>query len=125
MSNGIRLPQSLQTLTHEVMTADSNGVDYDVWTWTPPGYEHSDQSYPLLIILDGGMFMGGAIDTVALMSSIGEARPAILVGVSTAPPGVHGIQRTIDYSAEACRVNTGSIPQRLAWQVIHLVVTSP
>jgi predicted alpha/beta superfamily hydrolase len=100
VSTGIKLPQSIQALSHEVLKADSNGVDYDVWTWTPPGYEQSDQPYPLLILLDGDMFMGGAIDTVALMSSIGEAQPAIVVGVTTAPPGNHMIQRTIDYSAE-------------------------
>ena len=100
MNTGIRLPQSMQDLTHEVVTADGNGVDYDLWIWTPPGYEQSDQPYPLLILLDGGMFLGAAVDMVSLMSTIGEARPAIVAGISTAPPGVHGIQRTIDYSAE-------------------------
>ncbi len=91
----------MQRLTHQVIKAQSNGVDYDVWTWTPPIYDDSSDSFPLVILLDGEMFMGGAIDTVALMSTIGEARPAIVTGVSTAPPGNHGIQRTIDYSAEA------------------------
>ena len=100
MNTGVRLPQAMQDLTHEVVTADGNGVDYDVWTWCPPAYEQSDQPHPLLILLDGGMFMGAAIDTVSVMSTIGEAKPAIVVGVSTAPPGMHGIQRTIDYSAE-------------------------
>ncbi len=100
MNTGVKLPQSMQNLTHEAVTADSNGIDYDVWIWTPTGYEHSDQPYPLLFLLDGGMFMGSAIEIVSLMSTIGEARPAILAGVSTAPPGEHAIQRTIDYSAE-------------------------
>ncbi|MYE11768.1 MAG: alpha/beta hydrolase [Gammaproteobacteria bacterium] len=100
MTTEARLPLSMQDLTHEVVTADSNGIDYDVWTWRPPGYEQSDQPYPVLFVLDGAMFMGTAIETVSVMSTIGEAKPAILVGVSTAPPGAHGIQRTIDYSAE-------------------------
>jgi len=95
----VRLPQNLNSLSHETITAESNGIDYDVWTWIPPGYEQSDHAYPLLFLLDGDMFMSAAIDTVALMSSIGEARETILVGVTTAPPGNHGIQRTIDYSA--------------------------
>ncbi len=90
----------MQALSHDVVKAASNGIDYDVWTWVPPGYDQSEDPFPLLVLLDGGMFMGGAVDTIALMSSIGEARPALLVGVSTAPPGNHGIQRTIDYSAE-------------------------
>ncbi len=100
MNTGVRLPQAMQDLTHEVVTADSNGIDYDVWTWCPPGYEQSDQPYPVLFVLDGGMFVGTAIETVSVVSTIGEAKPAIVVGVSTAPPGAHGIQRTIDYSAE-------------------------
>ena len=100
MSGGVRLPQAMQNLKHEVVTADSNGVDYDLWTWLPPGCEQSEHAYPLLFVLDGAMFMGTAVEMVSLMSSIGEAKPAILVGVSTAPPGEHGIQRTIDYSAE-------------------------
>ena len=100
MNTGIRLPRPMQALTHEVMKAESNAIDYDVWTWIPPGYEQGQQSYPVLFLLDGDFFMGAAIDTVALISSIGEAQPAILVGISTAPPGVHDIQRTIDYSAE-------------------------
>ncbi len=98
---GIKLPQSMQRLTHEVMNAASNGIAYDVWTWTPPVYDTSEDAFPLVVVLDGDMFMGAAIDTVALVSTIGEARPAIIVGVTTAPPGNHGIQRTIDYSAEA------------------------
>ena len=96
----MRLPQSMQRLSHEVMRAETNGVDYDVWTWLPPAYDASEDAFPLLILLDGEMFLGGAIDTVTLMSSIGEARPSIIIGVATAPPGNHGIQRTIDYSAE-------------------------
>ena len=87
MNTEARLPQSMQDLTHEVVTADSNGIDYDVWTWRPPGYEQGDQPYPVLFVLDGAMFMGTAIETVSVMSTIGEAKPAILVGVSTAPPG--------------------------------------
>ena len=100
MNTGVRLPQAMQDLKHEVVTADGNGIDYDVWTWCPPGYEQSDQPYPLLFVLDGAMFMATAVETVSVISTIGEAKPAIVVGVSTAPPGAHGIQRTIDYSAE-------------------------
>ena len=101
MSNGIKLPQSMRRLSHEVIEAASNGVAYDVWTWTPPMYDQSEDAFPLVVLLDGDMFMGAAIDTVALVSSIGEARPAMVVGINTAPPRDHGLQRTIDYSAEA------------------------
>lgn len=107
----MRLPQNQQSLTHQAIKADSNGIDYDVWTWIPPGYEQSDQPYPLLFVLDGDMFMSAAVDTVALMSSIGEAREAILVGVTTAPPGNHGIQRTIDYSAVAPTAEIRATPE--------------
>ena len=36
MTGTIRLPRSAQDLDHEVIRADSNGVQYDVWTWVPP-----------------------------------------------------------------------------------------
>ena len=111
----MRLPQNLQSLTHETIKADSNGIDYDVWTWVPPGYEQNDQTYPLLFVLDGDMFLPAAIDTVALMSSIGEAREAILAGVTTAPPGNHGIQRTIDYSAVAPTAEIRATPEGAAF----------
>ena len=111
----MRLPQNLQSLTHETIKADSNGIDYDVWTWVPPGYEQSDEAYPLLFVLDGDMFMPSAIDTVALMSSIGEAREAILVGVTTAPPGNHGLQRTIDYSAAPPTAEIRATPEGAAF----------
>lgn len=96
----MRLPQNLASLSHESVTAAGNNVTYDVWTWLPPGYEHSDQPFPLLFLLDADIFMGAAVDTVALVSSLGEARPAIVVGVTTAPPASHMIQRSVDYSAE-------------------------
>ncbi len=51
----MRLPQNLNSLSHETITAESNGIDYDVWTWIPPGYEQSDHAYPLLFLLDGDM----------------------------------------------------------------------
>ena len=97
----MKLPQSTERLTHEEMTADSNGIAYDVWTCPPPVYDHSgEDTYPLVVLLDGDMFMGAASETVALVSTIGEARPGIVVGVTTAAREMHGIQRTIDYSAE-------------------------
>ncbi len=111
----MRLPQNLQSLSHETIKADSNGIDYDVWTWVPPGYEQSDQAYPLLFVLDADMFLPAAVDTVALMSSIGEAREAILVGVTTAPPGNHGIQRTIDYSAKPPTQEMRATPEGAAF----------
>ena len=61
------------------------------------------------------MLMPSAIDTVALMSSIGEAREAILVGVTTAPPGNHAIQRTIDYSAEPPTAEIRATPDGAAF----------
>ena len=94
------LPGALQGLRHREMTAESNGIAYGVWTWTPAGYEESDQPHPLLILLDGEMMMGTAIEAVALQAQLGESKPVIVAGVSTAPPGVHLVQRTIDYSAE-------------------------
>lgn len=90
----------MRGLQHREITAESNGIAYNVWAWTPAGYEKSDQAYPLLILLDGEMMMGTATEAVALQSSLGESRPVIVVGVSTAPPGVHIVQRSIDYSAE-------------------------
>ena len=56
-----RLPGALQGLRHREMTAESNGIAYGVWTWTPAGYEESDQPHPLLIVLDGEMMCGGAV----------------------------------------------------------------
>ena len=94
------LPPSLQTLTHEVVKANSNGIDYDVFVWTPPGYETGEQSYPLLLLLDGAMLMGTAVETVTLQTITGEALPLIVVGVSTAAGHDHGLQRSIDYSAD-------------------------
>ena len=101
VGKAMKLPQSMERLTHQTLTAESNGIAYDVWTCPPPGYdENGDGSYPLVVLLDGDMFMGAASETVALVSGIGEARPGIVVGVTTAAREMHGIQRTIDYSAE-------------------------
>ena len=55
-----KLPGALQRLRHREVTAASNGVAYDVWTWLPPGYEESDRPFPLLVLLDGEMMMGTA-----------------------------------------------------------------
>jgi len=95
-----KLPGAMQSVRHREITAKSNGITYGVWTWTPDGYEDSDQPYPLLILLDGEMMMGTAIETVALQAQLGESKPVIVAGISTAQAAMHGVQRTIDYSAE-------------------------
>ncbi len=95
-----KLPGAMQSVRHREITAKSNGIAYGVWTWTPDGYEDSDQPYPLLILLDGEMMMGTAIETVALQAQLGESKPVIVAGISTAQAAMHGVQRTIDYSAE-------------------------
>ena len=94
------LPPSLRSLTHQVVEAESNGVAYDVLIWTPPGYEDTQDPVPLLILLDGAMSMGTAVEAVSIQSVTGEAMPLIVVGVSTAAPRDHGLQRSIDYSAD-------------------------
>ncbi|MEM8661519.1 MAG: alpha/beta hydrolase-fold protein [Pseudomonadota bacterium] len=94
-------PHSLQSVQHEVMKAKSNAVSYDIMTWTPAGYDESGETrYPVLIVLDGAQSIGMAVATVQLQTITGEARPIIIAGVSTAAPGNHGIQRSIDYSAD-------------------------
>ena len=45
------------------------------------------------------MVLGTAIEEATLQALIGEAEPIILLGVSTAEPGVHGAQRIADYSS--------------------------
>ena len=94
------LPPSLRSLSHRVIKADSNGVSYDILVWVPTGYEESQHSYPLLIVLDGAMMMGTVVEAVSVQSVTGEALPLIIVGVSTAAPLNHGLQRSIDYSAD-------------------------
>ncbi|MEM1145617.1 MAG: alpha/beta hydrolase-fold protein, partial [Pseudomonadota bacterium] len=94
-------PHALRAIAHDVVEAKSNGVSYDIMAWTPLGYDDkSEEAYPLLILLDGAMSMGMAVDIVSTQNVTGEARPVIVAGVSTAAPGSHSIQRTIDYSAE-------------------------
>jgi len=121
LAQPVELP-SLKSLTHEVVTANSNGIDYDVYVWTPPGYEQSKEDYPLFILLDGAFFMGTAAESVMIQSMIGEAKPMIIVGVSTAPPRDHGVQRSIDYSAE---VPSLEVPQGATfsfWEAIKLMI---
>ncbi|NRA04107.1 MAG: hypothetical protein HRU00_16030 [Myxococcales bacterium] len=121
------LPGALQGLRHREMTAESNGIAYGVWTWTPAGYEESDQPHPLLILLDGEMMTGTAIEAVALQAQLGESKPVIVVGVSTAPPGVHMVQRTIDYSAEVPTPEMRATPpgaETSFWEIYETLAAS-
>ncbi|MEM8661663.1 MAG: hypothetical protein AAGF35_12325 [Pseudomonadota bacterium] len=94
-------PHVLQAVNHRELKADSNGIVYDIMVWTPPTYEDTEKDFPLLILLDGCFLMGTAAEAVSVQVTTGEARPIIVVGVSTAAPQDHGLQRSIDYSAEA------------------------
>ncbi|MEM1142788.1 MAG: alpha/beta hydrolase-fold protein [Pseudomonadota bacterium] len=102
----VKIPGALASVTHSVITADSNKIDYDVWVWTPLSYDPETQAYPLMVLLDGYMLMGTAVEAVNLQNITGEAKPVIVVGVSTAPPLDHGVQRSIDYSADVPSLET-------------------
>ncbi|NIB42439.1 alpha/beta hydrolase [Pseudomaricurvus alkylphenolicus] len=125
MSDTTTLPGLFKNLSHRLIKADSNGIDYNVWIATPPGYEQSEDLYPMVVVLDGEFFIGSALETVALQSSIGESKPVIVVGVSTAPPGVHAIQRNIDYSAEVPSEASMRVPpgkEFSFWKLIETMI---
>ncbi len=100
MQEELKLPGPMQRVSHRQITAELSGINYNIWCWTPPVYDTSEDSYPLLVLLDGEMAMGSAIDILSMQSSIGEAQPVVLAAVSTEPAEMHMVQRTIDYSAE-------------------------
>jgi len=111
------MPSSYKSLTYTLYEAKSNGIKYDTWVSVPPGYENSNADYPILILLDGGYFMGTTVEAAHIQAMTGEAKPIIVAGITTHGP-THGLQRLIDYSAEVPSLDVPPGAEVSFWQLI-------
>ena len=75
------------------------GGEYHVRVATPPGYAAGTTSYPLLVVLDGAMVFGTAVEAAAIQAMTGETRPIIIAAVSTRGTlAEHNTQRLRDFT---------------------------
>jgi predicted alpha/beta superfamily hydrolase len=81
------------------MSSTNTGDDYTIRVVTPPGYEKSGKSHPILLVMDGSLLFSTAAESAGLQASIGETRPVIVVGVSSkGSMQYHNTRRQRDYS---------------------------
>ena len=65
----------------------------DVWVYTPPGYQPSEETYPLLVVMDGGAYNSMVPLPVILDNLIAEKRIPPLVAIL-----VGNVNRTVELS---------------------------
>ncbi len=89
-----------------VFTLPSNatGAEYRIAVSAPSNTGASDRRYPLLIVLDGCMNFGTAVETVRLQAMTGTTMDLVVVGVSTAGSfAQHNLRRLRDYTPGGMR----------------------
>ncbi|WBU37439.1 alpha/beta hydrolase [Homoserinibacter sp. YIM 151385] len=87
------------------LTARATGRRYRVSVSAP---EAPPASLPLVVVLDADLAFGTAAETAAVLASIGEARPAVVVGVGHGvPPAELWSRRAVDLTPG------GSIPESM------------
>jgi len=77
------------------------GDDYQLSVWMPPGYASSENSYPVVYVLDGSMTFGFAAQAT-MLSIFGEVVPeALVVGIGRSQHSAYepGPSRARDFSS--------------------------
>lgn len=64
-----------------VLKARSNGVEYRIDVWLPPGLDTMTVRPPVFVVTDGNLAFHSVHETVGMLGLSGEASPTIVVGV--------------------------------------------
>src|SRR5699024_9608220 len=91
---------ALPDTSTRVLTAQSNGADYEVRVWYPPDTDGTTQ-LPVIYALDGQDFFGTLADSVKRLSRRPDAtnvQPAMVVAVSPAKSADSRQRRHVDYT---------------------------
>ena len=86
------------------MKSRTNGVEYRVDVWLPPGLDTMTARPPVFLMTDGNLTFHTAHETIAMLAIGGEVAPVIVVGVSYPETDGRGytpsyvVHRTRDYT---------------------------
>lgn len=80
------------------VTAKSNGIDYRVYVWVPPGYEEGSKRYGVVYTLDADYSFAIARNVVEHLSDRDHLEPLIVVSVAYGGPNRYRLNRTRDYT---------------------------
>lgn len=84
-----------------VLKAKSNGVDYRIDVWLPPGLDTMTARPPVFVVTDANLAFHTMRETAALLGISGEMSPVIVVGVGY--PETDGRGYTPDYMRSRTR----------------------
>src|SRR5262245_29587785 len=88
----------LEGITAFTFPSTATGISYRV-TASQPVQTDPQQRFPLLLVLDGCMQFGSAVETARIQAMTGTAKSLIVVGVSTEGSlPAHNLRRLRDYS---------------------------
>lgn len=88
----------LEGITTFTMPSAATGISYRI-TVSRPAQTDPQQRFPLLIVLDGCMQFGSAVETARVQAMTGTAKNLIVVGVSTEGSlPAHNLRRLRDYA---------------------------
>lgn len=88
----------LEGITTYAMPSTATGIAYRI-NVAQPAQTDPQQRFPLLIVLDGCMQFGSAVETARIQAMTGTAKNLIVVGVSTEDSlPAHNLRRLRDYS---------------------------
>lgn len=97
-------PVAVTGTEQTVIKARSNGVDYRVDVWLPPGLDTMTVRPPVFVITDANLAFHSLHETVAMLGISGEVSPLIVVGVGYPETDGRGytpayaMSRTRDYT---------------------------
>ena len=96
----------LEGVTSFSMPSVATGISYRITVSLPFTTGDSTNRFPLLLVLDGCMLFGTAIETARIQGMTGTAKNLIVVGVSTEGSlAEHNLRRLRDYSPAGMRAD--------------------
>lgn len=88
----------LANVQRHTISSDFAKVDYEIFVSKPMRYEDTEQSYPVLVVLDAPYLIGSVVEAARLQAIVGEAREIIVVGVGAGSWFAQGPRRMRDFS---------------------------
>ncbi|HKJ01793.1 MAG TPA: alpha/beta fold hydrolase [Longimicrobiales bacterium] len=78
--------------------SSQEGIGYKLYVSLPPGYEASDEAYPVVYLLDADYSFAIARNIVEHLGDRGHLRRVIVVGIAYGGPPAYRMNRTRDYT---------------------------
>ncbi len=109
----------LEGITAFSLASPETGAAYRVTVSVPPGAGGDERRFPLLLVLDGCMAFGTAVETARVQAMTGTTKPLIVVGVSTdASLAAHNLRRLRDFTPAGMPVDYAPWTQSAIGQIL-------